>query len=77
MRLIDTRTTEVLNHNPECKTCEHTLQCLAGCRASALEFHPTAILAPDPAVCAIFKSGWVDRINAVMQEIAPEIHSRI
>lgn len=77
MRLIDTRATEVLNHNSECKTCEHALQCLAGCRASALEFHPTEILAPDPAVCTIPKGDWVDKISAVMQKINPEIRIRI
>ena len=71
MRLIDTRATEVLNHNPECASCEYALQCLAGCRASALETTPDDILAPDRAICGIFKGGWVQRIDALMQEIKP------
>ena len=71
MRLIDTRATEVLNHNPECKSCEYALQCLAGCRASALETAPDDILAPDRAICGIFKGGWVQRIDRLMQEIKP------
>ena len=71
MRLIDTRATEVLNHNPECKSCEYALQCLAGCRASALETAPDDILAPDRAACGIFKGGWVQKIDALMQEIKP------
>lgn len=75
MRLIDTRATEVLNHNPECKTCEHALQCLAGCRASALEVHPTDILAPDPATCAIFKGGWLEKIRTLMGQIKPACSS--
>ena len=68
---------EVLAHNPECAICEHALQCLAGCRASALEFHPTDILAPDPAACVLFKGGWVEKIRAVMTHIRPEAHARI
>lgn len=66
MRLIDTRATEILEHNPDCKECKYALQCLGGCRASALEFHPTDILSYDPAACAIFKDGWIDKIHAVM-----------
>lgn len=50
--------------------CEHALQGLAGCRASALEAHPAAIFAPDSAACAIFKGGWVERIRNTMQEVA-------
>lgn len=71
MNLIDTRATEVLNHNPECQKCEHALYCLAGCRASALESCPDDILAPDPAACAIFKGGWTQKIDAAMQAINP------
>ena len=71
MRLIDTRAAEVLAHNPECSGCEHALQCLAGCRASALEASPADILAIDPAACAIFKGGWVGKIDAVMKNAAP------
>jgi len=76
MRLIDTRATEVLEHNPECKTCKHAMECLAGCRASALETNPTDILAPDPAACEIFKGGWVEKIQQVMAEVDPELKCR-
>lgn len=69
MRMIDTRATEVLAHNPDCRDCPHAMQCLAGCRASALEAHPADILAKDPAACAIFRSGWVEKIRAVMARI--------
>ncbi len=71
MRLIDTRATEILDHNPECKVCEHAMVCLAGCRASALETTPEDILAPDRAICGIFKGGWIEKIDRVMQEIRP------
>jgi len=72
MRLIDTRATEILEHNPECKSCEHAMQCLAGCRASALETAPDDILAPDRAICRIFKGGWVEKIDALMKQIKPD-----
>ena len=75
MRLLDTRASEVLEHNPECRDCEHALQCLAGCRASALETTPDDILAVDKAACAIFKDGWVEKITALMQAIKPEAQS--
>ena len=71
MRLLDTRASEVLAHNEECRTCPHALQCLGGCRASALETSPTDILAPDRAVCAIFKGGWIEKVTALMKEIRP------
>ena len=72
MRLIDTRATEVLAHNPECAKCKYALQCLAGCRASALETSPTDILAPDMAICGIFKGGWMEKIAELMKNILPQ-----
>jgi len=70
MRLIDTRATEVLRHNPECQSCEYAMQCLCGCRAAALEISPEDILAPDLATCGIFKGGWVERIDALARELS-------
>lgn len=72
MRLIDTRASEILKHNPECRECEHAMQCLAGCRASALENAPDDILAPDRAACALFKGGWVEKIQSRMQQLDPK-----
>ena len=77
MRLIDARATEVLAHNPECRTCEHALQCLAGCRASALETDPADVLSIDRAACTLFKGGWVERIQRVMNEIDPKLRLRL
>lgn len=71
MRLIDTRAAEVLAHNPACARCPHALECLAGCRASALETNPADILAPDPAACGIFKAGWVEKIDTLMKGLLP------
>ena len=77
MRLIDTRATEVLAHNRECSSCPHAMQCIAGCRASALETNPQDILAPDLATCIIFKGGWVERIRETMQKVDQKISCRI
>ncbi len=72
MRLIDTRATEVLKHNPECAKCEYAMQCLSGCRAGALETTPDDILAPDRSTCAVFKGGWVEKITGLMSKIRPD-----
>ena len=72
MKLINTRASEIFAHNPECRTCEHALKCLAGCRASALETTPDDIMAPDKAACEIFKGGWIEKVLNLMKEIRPE-----
>lgn len=77
MRLIDTRATEVLEHNAACHSCEHAMQCLAGCRASALETAPDDIMAIDKAACLVFKGGWVQKIRDVMKNIKPESRCRV
>ncbi len=71
MRLIDTRATEVIEHNPECRACEHALQCLGGCRAGALETSPEDIMAADQYTCKIFRQGWIPRIREAVQKAAP------
>lgn len=73
MRLIDTRVMELLEHNPACKACKYALECIGGCRASALETSPEDILAPDLAACRIFKDGWKDKIEELMMKIQREI----
>jgi len=73
MRLIETRASEVLAHNPECAACAYALQCLGGCRAAALETAPEDILSPDRAACAIFKGGWAEKIRRQMALLHPEI----
>ncbi|MBR2718396.1 MAG: radical SAM protein [Clostridia bacterium] len=69
MQLIDTRAREVLEHNRECQECPHALNCLGGCRASALETTPGDVMGIDRAACLLFKGGWVEKINAVMKDI--------
>ena len=52
------------------------MQCLAGCRASALETNPEDILSIDKAACAIFKGGWIEKIRKTMEAIDPKIRLR-
>ena len=72
MRLIETRATEVLEHNSECRNCEHAMECLCGCRAGALETHPDDVLAVDEFTCKIFRQGWVQRIDEAVRKAAPD-----
>ena len=72
MRLIDTRAAEVLRHNPQCRTCEHAMQCLGGRRAGALEVTPDDPLAADPYICRIFRQGWIPKIQEAVKRAAPE-----
>ena len=69
MRLIETRASEVLAHDPECRTCPHAGRCLGGCRASALETTPDDIMGRDMCACAIFRDGWDEKIRAVMETV--------
>jgi len=71
MSLIETRASEILAHNPQCGECPYALQCLGGCRASALESDPEDLLGPDMAVCVLFKGGWAEKIRQCMQTIRP------
>lgn len=64
MELIDTRAAAYFRENPACRACEYALQCVGGCRAAALEARPGDLLAPDPYACALFRGGWVPKIEA-------------
>lgn len=75
MDLLDMRADKVLEHNPKCRTCPHAKQCLAGCRAAALETTPDDIQGIDTAACTLFCDGWPEKIKARMAEIRPDIHA--
>lgn len=77
MRLIDTKASELLEHNPECQKCEFVMQCLGGCRASALETAPDDLLAPDRMICTFFKGGWVDKIQKQIHDFNPQLTCRL
>ena len=66
-RLITTTVAEYLEHNPECAACEHRLSCGGGCRGSALLTTPDDVMAPDRAICALYRRGYYDRVREVAQ----------
>ncbi len=72
MSLIETRASTVLEHNEDCRNCEFAKVCLGGCRASALETTPNDIFGKDEACCEIFRGGWIEKIDKLMEEIKPE-----
>ena len=74
MRLLETRGSEILEHNSDCKACRYALNCLSGCRASALETSSGDLLGKDIAACTLFRGGWADRIIEKMKEIGPKIY---
>ena len=62
MRFIDTRVTEYMERNPECAACEYAMDCIGGCRASAMGTSGD-LMGPDLATCEVFKGGWVTKIE--------------
>lgn len=74
MRLLDTKAAEVLSHNPECRSCPHAQNCLGGCRAAALETTPEDLMGRDMCACALFKGGWVEKIQNLMETIGPKLN---
>lgn len=68
MKLIDTRIEEFLAHTKECGACEYAKICAGGCRASALCFDRTNIMAPDRAACLIFRGGYGKRLQEVVKK---------
>ncbi len=67
LKLIDTRAREYFDHNPDCLSCEYAMECVGGCRASALEGTPDDILGPDMAACELFRGGWMPKIEAAAE----------
>ena len=72
MKLIDTRVEEFLKHTEECGACEYAKICAGGCRASALRYDKTDIMAPDRASCLIFREGYGRRLEEVMKNLRIE-----
>lgn len=51
----------------ECGACEYAKICAGGCRASALCYDKTDIMAPDRAACLIFCEGYGKRLEEVLK----------
>ena len=67
LRLITTTVAEYLERNPECAACEFRLSCGGGCRGSALLTTRDDAMAPDRAICALYRGGYYDRVREVAQ----------
>jgi radical SAM protein with 4Fe4S-binding SPASM domain len=66
---IETPVSALLEHNAECRECEHRAVCGGGCRAAALiENEDLDYLGKDPATCLYFKGGYEAKIKAVVEK---------
>lgn len=68
LKLIKAPVSDLMEHNPECASCEHRRVCGGGCRAAALvASEDNDYLGRDPKTCAFFKGGYEDRIRRVVE----------
>lgn len=69
MELIDTRVSDYLNNNSECRHCNYNYFCAGGCRGVALsEFNTTNdYFQKDPVSCEFFKNGYPKRIRKILE----------
>ena len=67
MEFIGTTLADYLAHNPECATCEYKNRCGGGCRGCAVGANGGSdLLGKDPDACLIFKGGYYDRVNELI-----------
>ena len=71
LSLITRTAKEVFDKNDKCKNCRYQSNCLSGCRASALEFHPGNIDSIDEAVCKMYNEHWFETIDNVVKSCNP------
>jgi radical SAM protein with 4Fe4S-binding SPASM domain len=65
---IKTPVSALIEHNPECASCEHRKACGGGCRAAALAFNgDNDYLGIDPATCYLFKGGYEGMIRGIVE----------
>jgi radical SAM protein with 4Fe4S-binding SPASM domain len=75
---IKTPVSALMEHKPECASCEHRKVCGGGCRAMALSFNKdNDYLGVDPSVCAFFKGGWEDRIHRAAKRYSVKLVAEI
>lgn len=67
MDIIDTRFSEILEHNPECRDCPHKMKCGGGCRAAAL-MTTKEFLGRDLSFCEIYRGGYEKKIYETADE---------
>lgn len=69
MDITSFRISDFMKHNPECMTCAYRTACCGGCRALAVQDHPTDYLSKDLYICAYFKDGWMEKKNSLLKSI--------
>lgn len=67
MDIVSFRISDYMEHNPECAECEYRCACCGGCRALAVQDHPTDYLAKDNMTCEYFRKGWKARKDKLLE----------
>ena len=68
MSCIDTKLSEYLHKNDECRNCKYQLECGGGCRGQALNYDKTNYLGIDKAACLLFKNDYIERLKQIMDK---------
>ena len=68
LEAVTTTVGELFDRNPKCGGCEWRRLCLGGCRAIALALTGDP-MGSDPAKCAYFQNGYVERTQAVFDAL--------
>ena len=69
MDIVNLRVSDYMEHHPECKSCDYRTLCCGGCRALAIQNGQKDYLGIDPAACAYFKDGWMERKNELLRSL--------
>jgi len=67
LRRIETPVSALIEHQEECRGCEHRAVCGGGCRAAALMENGGDYLGIDPATCFFFKNGYMEKVAKIAE----------
>ncbi len=65
MDFIDRRVCDLKEACRTCRECPYLLRCGGGCRAAAAMRGEKNLMGPDPAVCLMWKGGYLQKVHAV------------
>lgn len=68
MDMVNLRLKDYLEHNEDCRICEHRHICGGGCRASALQ-DSTDFLDKDKASCLFFRGHYEEKIQKALSDV--------
>ncbi len=60
------KVSDLIEKNEECRNCQYLKKCRGGCRANALDSGD--LMGPDKSSCFIWKNGYPERIQRVVEE---------